>query len=343
MSAPPSPSRSTWSWFNARVMPWVSLASGVGFAVLWREGVDGVRAGFVLASLFGAVTLLVIFPPSRRPTSHGVPVWLGDAAWWAAVGLAQNAIWFVLPFYALATSWPSWNAPWTLLLMGLAAISCFDVLLREHLLERPRAAALFVAPVALATFQLFLPVLTGIPPRRAIWGAGAAAAATAVLLVVPRSRPRTLLLAVPIAALVGALAGRLLLPLLAPAPMRLVSATFALGRSGLDPAEPVDTLPVGRDAFVFVAVEGPRGLRETVHLVVGDVASRPLEVEGGRAGGYRLWEPVRATGEGRVVARVVTDGGQLIGRIAAGVEEAAAASAPPPAASPPATDDAELH
>jgi hypothetical protein len=317
-------------------MPWISLATGVAFAVLWREGVDGVRAAFVMASLFGAVTLLIVFPPSRRGTGDGTPVWLGDAAWWAAVGLAQNAIWFVLPFYVLATTWPSRNAPWTLLMMGLAAVSCFDVLLREHLLARPRAAALFAGPVALATFQLFLPVLTGVSPRVTIWWAGAAAAATAILLVVPRSRPRTLLVALPVAALAGALAARLLLPFLAPAPMRLVSATFALGRSGLDAVEPVSTLPAGREGFVFVAVEGPRGLRETVHLVVGDVASRPLEVEGGREGGYRLWEPVPAPAEGRVVARVVTDGGQLIGLIAAGVDGTAPATTLPTPPSDPA-------
>lgn len=329
--------RETLTWLNARVMPWVSLASGVLFAVLWREGVDGVRAAFVLASLFGAVTLLVIFPPSRRRRSGGEPVWLGDAAWWATVGLAQNAIWFVLPFYVLATTWPSRNAPWTLLLVGLAVVSCFDVMLREHLLRRPTAAALFVGPVAFATLQLFLPVLLGSPPRATAWAAGAIAAATAMLLFIPRGRVRTMLVAVPLAAAAGALLGRVALPLVAPAPMRLVSATFALGRNGLDPVQPVATLPAGGgEAYVFVAVEAPRGLRETVHLVIRDEASRPLEVEGGREGGYRLWGPVPGPAEGRIEARVLTDGGQLVGRVVAGVDGASPASGaePTPVASP---------
>lgn len=321
-----------WRWLNARVMPWVSLASGVAFAVLWREGVDGVRAAFVLASLFGAVTLLVIFPPSRRRTREGAPVWLGEAAWWAAVGLAQNAIWFVLPFYVIATTWPSRNAPWTLLLLGLAVLSCFDLVLREQLLRRPAAAALFVGPVALATLQLFLPVLTGLTPRQTCWAAGAIAAATAVVLLVPRGRRRTALVAIPCAAVAGAVAGRLALPLLAPAPMRLASATFALGRDGLEPVTPVGALPAGRGepAYVFVAVEAPRGLRETVRLVVGDDASRPLEVVGGRAGGYRLWGPVPVPADGAVEARVLTEGGQLVGRVRADIADRA--SPAPPAA-----------
>ncbi|MCW5892709.1 MAG: hypothetical protein KIT14_19530 [bacterium] len=311
----------TWSWLNARVMPWVSLASGVAFAVLWREGVDGVRAAFVLASLFGAVTLLVVAPPWRRGAGGGVATWLGEAAWWATVGLAQNAIWFVLPFVVLATTWPSRNAPWTLLLVALAVISCFDLVLREHLLRRPALTAAFVGPVALTTLQLFLPVLTGVPPRHTAWAAGALAGPAVVLLVVRRGRPVTMVAATLGAAAVGAVVGRLALPLLAPAPMRLVSATFALGRDGLDPVAPVAALPAGRDepAYVFVAVEAPRGLHETVHLVIGDAASRPLAVEGGRAGGYRLWGPVPVPADGTVETKVLTEGGQLVGRVAAGV------------------------
>lgn len=209
-----------WRWLNARVMPWVSLASGVALAVLWREGVDGVRAAFVLASLFGAVTLLVIFPPSRRRTREP--------------GRSRNA-------------------PWALLLLGLAVGSCFDLVLREQLLRRPAAAALFLGPVALATLQLFPPVLSGLAPRQTSWAAG-------------RSRHP---------------------------------------RPGL------------RD--------GPSRRRRR---------RQPSARGRGRpGGGYRLWGPVPVPASGAVEARVLTEGGQLVGRVTARVD--AGASPAPPTAAPP--------
>lgn len=88
-----------------RYGPWASLVAGAVTAVLWREGVDGIRAAFVLASLAGVVSLLVLFPPW---TSDGA-AWARTAAWFTAANLAQNALWFVIPFYVLSTTWLSWK------------------------------------------------------------------------------------------------------------------------------------------------------------------------------------------------------------------------------------------
>jgi hypothetical protein len=331
---------------NRRYGPWISLAVGAATALLWREGVDQVRAALVLASLTGAIALLLLFPPwdeSRGPAVAENP-WVRSAAWWTTVNLAQNALWFVIPFYVLSTTWPSRNTPFTLLLVALGIVSCFDLFLRERLLRGGWAAVAFVVPALLAAMQLFLPVLTGLAPRFTIFASGAIAAFVGACLIAPDTfmRRRRLLPAfLAITAVLGALAARAVLPLLAPAPLRIASASFALGRSGLDPVNPVASLPAGPGAetYVFMALEAPRGLTETVRLVVdGDesVETRPLEIEGGRAGGYRLWAPVKPRAGGRVRATVRTEGGQVVGAVSIFVVPGAAlpAVAAPPPASP---------
>ena len=324
---------------NRRYAPWISLAAGVATAVLWREGVDWIRAAIVLVSLAAAVSLLFLFPPWR---TRGA-TWLHGAAWFTAVNLAQNALWFVIPFYVLSTTWPSRNAPFTLVLVALGALSCFDAFLRERVLRGGVAAVVFLVPAILAALQLFLPILTGVAPRFTVFASGALAAwAAAVLLhadpAAPVRPPRLAWAPALTVALVGALAGRAALPLLAPAPLRVAQARFALGRDGLEPVQPVAFLDAQPEApaSVFMAVEAPRGLTETVRLVVdGDASSRetrPLEISGGRAGGYRLWAPVSRATAGLVRATIRTLGGQIVGEVSAPV---VAAKGAPVVATPP--------
>ena len=325
---------------SRRYGPWLSLSVGAATALLWREGVDQIRAAVVLASLAGAVTLLLLFPPWGRARVPGVRhrQWVRSAAWLATVRLARNALWFVIPFYVLSTSWLSRNAPFTLLLVGLGVLSCFDAFLRDRVLRERWSALAFVMPALLAALQLFLPMLSGVPPRFTIFASGALVAVVGTGLVssdtvLRRTAARQSLAAAAIAALLGAPAGRALLPLLAPAPLRLASASFALGRDGLDPVSPVATLAAGSaaPAYVFVAVEAPRGLRETVRLVVDGESyreTRPLKISGGRAGGYRLWAPVRGAEPGRIRATVRTEGGQIVGGVEIDVVAPAAVSGP---------------
>jgi hypothetical protein len=134
-------------------------------------------------------------------------------------------------------------------------------------------------------------------------------------------------------AVLGAGLARTALPWVAPAPLRLASGTFALGRRELEPVDPVRAVPAGdgRHAFVFVAVEAPKGLVETVHLSVdgaGEREGRPLAIAGGRKGGYRLWAEVSPTAPGRVRATVITDGGQIVGRVEAPAEPQVLPTAP---------------
>lgn len=326
---------------SRRYGPWISLAGGGVTTLLWRGGIDQVRAAVVLASLAGAITLLLLFPPWDRARVPGIGDrrWVQSAAWWATVNLAQNALWFVIPFYVLSTTWPSRNVAFTLLLITLGVLSCFDAFLRERVLRGGGAAVVFVTPALLAALQLFLPILTAVPPRLTIYASGAIAAIAGAGLVTPdtfapgRGARRSARAVVLVAAL-GAIAGRAVLPLLPPAPLRLGSASFALGRSGLDPVSPVQTLAAGpaSQAYVFLALEAPRGLTEQVRLVVsGESAqqTRPLEISGGRAGGYRLWSPVRCETPGRIHAMVRTEGGQIVGTVSIEVVPASSPTGTP--------------
>lgn len=329
-----------------RVAPWASLAGGVATALLWRRGIDHVRGVLVLASALGGVALLHVGRLGRgAPADRSEPGWrrrVDEAAVWGAVNLAQSGLWLALPFYAMATTWSSGNALFTVVLLGLAIVSCFDRTMREHVLARDGLAISFVAISTLAVAQLVLPVVLGLAPRHAALLAGAAAALAGGSFVafegasggwsrrfapgvLGRGPRRAALARLALLAVLGAIGTRLLLPWIPPAPLRLASATFALGRDGLDPRDPVVSLPAGPgSAFVFVAIEAPRGLRESVQLEVDDGAPRerrPLEILGGRAGGYRLWTDVHLAGARRVRASVRTLGGQIVGRLTASVAE----------------------
>jgi hypothetical protein len=328
---------------NRRFGGWISLGIGAGTAILWRAGIDQIRAAIVLASLATVVVLLLVAPPweSARPQAVAARPWLSSAAWWATVVLARNALWFVIPFYVLSTTWPSRNAPFTLLLVVLGVLACFHVFLRERVLRGGGVAVAFVAPALLAALQLFLPMLSGVSPRVTSFASGAIASVLAGCLAAPDRFLRRLPawrapVAIAFAAALGAVAGRAALPLLAPAPLRVASARFALGRDGLDPVAPVPALVADatRSAFVFVSVEAPRGLRETVRLVVdgdggGARETRTLEISGGRPGGYRLWAPLRAHDPGRIRATVRTEGGQIVGAASIDVVAPASLSASP--------------
>jgi hypothetical protein len=325
---------------NRRYAPWLSLALGVATAVLWREGVDSVRAAVVLVSLAAAISLFVLFPPWR---SRGAP-WLRGASWFTAVNLAQNALWFVVPLYVLSTTWASANAPFTLWLVLLCVLSCFDVFLRERVLRGGVAAVAFLAPTLLAALQLFLPVLTGVAPRWTIFASGALAALAASALLRADARspirpPRLALVPALGIAFAGALVARAALPLLPPAPLRMAGSSFALERDGLEPVLPVSVLETAPSppAYVFFFVEAPRGVHESVRVVIENSGalreSRPLGIEGGRSGGYRLWAPVSRAIESTVRASVRTLGGQIVGETSIRIVPANVAQGSVPAVS----------
>ncbi|HVP27866.1 MAG TPA: DUF5924 family protein [Myxococcota bacterium] len=327
-------------WLSGPPAPWIALAGGLFTAFLWREGFDHVRGMIVLAALGGVVVLLHAFPPAgaAREAVRSEGGWrhrLDVAAWWTTVRLAQNALWFVIPFYVVSTTWLSANAAFTAILLGLGVLSCFDALLRERVLSRAPVAAAFVGLAQLAALQLVLPVLTGLPPRHTIYAAGGLAAALgASLLLAGGATRRRVALELGAVALCGVVVARVALPMLPPVPLRFVSGTFAEGRSGLDPVSPVDALPAGSPApvYVFVAIEAPRGVRESVQLEIAgrrERDSRPLEIVGGRKQGYRLWADVLPPAEpGPVAVTVRTLGGQIVGRVRA---QARAADAGGPA------------
>ena len=312
-----------WEHANRRWAPWLSLASGITTAVLWRQGIDVVRASIALCSAAGVVAVFSLFPPGAPHPSDGA-----DGRWrrraraaasFLGVGLAQNALWFVIPFYALATTWSSRNAPFTLLLGGLAVLSCFEEVFRRRVLENRRRAAAFVALTQLAALQLLLPVLTGLAPRHAVVAAGALAAASATPLALPLHLRGTRAAGAGLAgAVLGAALAWGLLPCLAPVPLRLGGVSFARGHGALEPESPLAEAPAGGGpVYVFVAVEAPKGVHERVRLALRSgshaLTSRALEIEGGRSGGYRLWAELAAEPGRPLVAQLRTEGNQLVG------------------------------
>lgn len=310
------------------------------------------RWGISIASLIGGLLALFVFrrelPHVRWIIGYSLLLWLLVAltvqtrdAWQTtkagrlALGAADYTIQslyhgvllFLLPAYWASTTIDSPNVVFLLVLVALVALATFDPWYRAAVERLPAVTDVFFLVSLFAALNVALP-LVGVPPSRAT----ALSAWTATLGLSPalrRSRrwpwPRafavTAVAGVGVAAL--ALAARSWIP---PAPLFLARA--ALARDVAD-AEPVEALGsrVGVDDLqglvAFTAVYAPAGLRQPIaHVwrrdgrVVSVVPLSPLH--GGRRGGFRTYSrktTLPPDPSGRWSVDVVTDAGQLIGRL----------------------------
>ncbi len=240
----------------------------------------------------------------------------------------QQLLFFVLPIYAVSTTYDSPNVLYLLVLGGCAVLSTLDLIYDRHVAVRRPLTAAFFAVTVFAGVAAALPLLWGIPPETAVRAAGAAAAVGIVSLLMTERRvdwQRGWFVA---GAMLVVLAwvveyGRVLVP---PTPLRLQAAIFGVrfDRNALVMQQPVDTVPDagGRPLYVLTMIYGPNGLHDRVRHVwyVDDThvwTSQWYDVDGGREEGYRLWTGRSALPLGprsQVRVDIETEGGQLIGR-----------------------------
>lgn len=215
--------------------------------------------------------------------------------------LYQETLFFLLPFYAYSTVVRSPNVLFMGLLVGLALLSCIDLVFDRWLRTRPVFALSFFAVVAFAAANLLLPLLVGLRPRFATPIAAVLAVGSAVPLAM-RTAPRRwgirLRLGAAALVLLGVAVG--LPSLIPPVPLRLKEATFA---DGIDPETLTlaDTLPgrvpaaeLGRSLVVLVEVFAPSTLPATVQLEWWrgrDLLriSREIRITA-HAWGFRVWD-----------------------------------------------------
>jgi hypothetical protein len=307
------------AWFAFRPWaPWVSLAFGLwnAFGVVRHYE----QARWVAWMLAGAWLVFAALAWIRwRAQARGgagrrteIVIYLFS---WASQSLSQEILFFVLPFWIRSTTWSSHNAPFTVLLLLLAASTLYDPLYMERIAGRTRLLLVHKALVAFAGLAFVVPVLMGAHTLRALALAGGLAGLATAFAV--RTR-RTI--AVPV---LGACAGAVLAvgmsDWIAPVPLRIEHGVFSRGVRGKCPVDTLRSAQPGSELWAWTPVFAPSGLTDTVFHVWSrdgrELARIPLPLHGGRKEGFRIWSSSRraAASAGDVELEVVTAGGQLVG------------------------------
>jgi hypothetical protein len=316
-------------------------------AVVWLR-----RWGISLASLVGGLLTLFVFrrelPHARWIIGYLLLLWLLvvfsvqaregfqatragrlvlGAADYTIQSLYHGILLFLLPAYWASTTLDSRNVAFLLLLAGLVLLATFDPWYRAAVDRLPALIDVFFFVSAFAALNVALP-LVGLPPFWALL-LGAFLAVVGLAPALRRSRRWPWARALGVTAIAGlgaaglAFAVRAWIP---PAPLFLARATLARDVSAGEPLSPlgpalgVDDL---RGLVAFTAVRAPAGLRQPVAHVWrrdGTIVSvvRLSPVHGGRLEGFRTYSRktvMPAEPRGRWSVDVVTDSGQLIGRL----------------------------
>jgi hypothetical protein len=308
-----------------------SLVGGILTLFVFRRGLPHV--GWIVGYLLLVWLLVGVMVQAREPllrSTRRSRRLVVTAADYTIQTLYHGLLLFCLPAYWAATTLTSRNVVLLALLAALALIATFDPWYAALVRPRRWARATYFVVSTFATLNLALP-LVGVPPFAALmlaaWAAVAAlapGAARATRWRWPRALAATALAGVAAALVVGH--GRAWVP---PAPLFLARAMLGWQLGSTGELEPIDdplrapALARGRALVAFTAIYAPAGLRQGVEHVWrrdGAIVNvvRLAPVFGGRREGFRTWsrktsfpkDPV-----GRWTVDVVTDSGQLIGRL----------------------------
>lgn len=333
------PDRAFQLWHRHRRQFWIahsvwSLVTGAAIVLLVRERYHLVAWVVGFLALTWALTL---FFGRTAAAADRTPGLAHELTSYITRVLYQETLFFLIPFYAASTVPGSANTLFLAALVGLAVLSCMDLLFDQWLRTRPVFALTFFATVAFAALNLLLPLLVGLAPG--------SAAPVAAALSIGGVAPLTLRAAAVarrvrlrlVAAAAGLLAMTLAAPaLIPPVPLRLMTATFAtaIDAATLTPRQALAS-PVSPDelrghmVFVIAQVFAPSALPTGVRLEWrrdGELlrVSREVTITAHPAG-FRVWDGWRAppgrVSPGHYTVLVRTAGGQAIGRAALVVDE----------------------
>jgi len=316
------------AWRYRRMVPFVSFAMGAASFFLVERQAQ--LAQWVTAlMLLGWVALLFEGLLCRL-----LARWFGErmpqlAVRFAAQGLHQETLFFVLPFFLATTTWLSGQAVFTGLLIVAAAASTVDPIYLHGIAERRwlflgfHGFTLFAA--LLTAGPILLSLTTGQSVAIASIAIGVCALPSFNDALQARHWWRWFLLAA-LSVAMGALAwyGRYWIP---PATLRAtdIVITTQMDVQAREPGSNHHQFERGALAadglYAFSAIKAPRGLHQQILHVWyhdGDEVDRiALEIVGGdREAGFRAWSHKLSLGadpSGDWRVAVVTDDGQLIG------------------------------
>jgi hypothetical protein len=306
-----------------------ALAWGVAFIWLGARHFAWLRVAFLYISFIWVTSLvapLISGAPQlsgrQRAVARGLVNYFNKSFY-------QQLLFFVLPIYAASVTWGSANMIFVAIVAASAVLSTLDLVYDDHLSVNPTLTAIFFGFNVFVCVNVALPVLWSIGHQTAIrTSAALALVGFATLrfrwrhLASPR-RVASLLATVAIVATAVEWAR----PIVPPAPLRLLSATFGVGIDRAQPAVTgaLATLPLGFDGRVYgiTAISAPLGLKDRVRhrWASGDrelYRSPYYTITGGRNEGFRLWTSAlvaASPGDPQPLDLwVETEGGQIIGR-----------------------------
>lgn len=311
-----------WSW----LWPPVAFLAGAGsFFLVERQ--QWLGAMLALSMLLTWILLLSESLIGRVLARRGYPTLPRGVTTFIAQMVHQETLFFTLPFLLATTVWTSGQAFFTLSMVALAILSILDPLY-YRLAERNRGLyfafhAQCVFLVVLVTLPTLLHLTTGQSLLLALAATVIFSLPSLLHLLRPMTLPRWLLMLALLPLLAGvAWAGRSWVP---PASLWISGSALSPGFD-VEARSPQGQLRLTPDAladnglYAYTAIHAPRGLREDiVHewRHDGELIDRiPLEIQGGRAEGYRAWTHKRNVPEqsaGRWRIDVMTASGQRIG------------------------------
>jgi hypothetical protein len=318
--------RGAFAWLRRWGISVASLIGGLLALFVFRRELPHVRwiIGYLL--LLWLLFALTVQVREALQTSKAGRLALG-AADYTIQSLYHGVLLFLLPAYWASATLDAPNVVFLALLVALVLLATFDPWYRAAVERLPAVTDVFFVVSLFAALNVALP-LVGVPPFRALL-LSAWLAVVGLSPALKRSRRWSWRRTLGVTAVTGlgvallASVGRAWIP---PAPLFLARATLAREVVGGEPVAPlgprlgIDDL---RGLIAFTAVHAPAGLRQPIAHVwrrEGRVVSVvPLSpVHGGRREGFRTFSRktvVPADPWGRWSVDVVTDSGQLIGRL----------------------------
>ncbi len=241
----------------------------------------------------------------------------------------QESLFFVLPFFAITTTWNSGQLFFTTLLGGAALVSIIDPIYNNQLVQRRWIY------IAFHTFTLFAVMLTALPIIFHLTTSQSyqCAMCSAVVFASPSLFSRTKGQSVWVGALQFLGMSTALILLLwfgrhwvPPSTLWLTNVIITTeNRNGESiSSEGISTLTLDlmrtKGIYAYTTIKAPRGLNERIYHLWRyngrEVDRIPLDISGGRKEGYRTWThkmnfPENPLGKWQI--EVVTEAEQLIG------------------------------
>lgn len=237
----------------------------------------------------------------------------------------QESLFFILPFFAITTTWNSGQAVFTSLLGAAALVSIIDPLYYRQLAPRRWVYLAFHSLTLFAVLLTALPIILQLStPQSYRWALGIALvlAFPSLAALSPGGWRRWLIAPLLLITLAGVgWLARLWVP---PATLWLTEVAISQQLQERTPSQRLRQLSGAQlqadGLYAYTAINAPRGLAEGIQHIWRhngrEVDRIALNIQGGRQAGYRAWTHKRnfpPEPQGNWQVQVVTEAGQLIG------------------------------